>query len=143
MTERSGTGVTPASSVLNYLRDRYLWETQAQELFERSVDTGKVAAALELIGESRRRFLAKHVAPSVDLSHSPAFGDPPSVDPDSARIIATRETGQGRMIVVTMELGSGPEPVQFEYELELIEGSWRLRDRRARTGPGDLIRGLL
>lgn len=120
--------------VRDYLEARLRWEVEAQELSERGEREGTLGTS-DAIHTSYVALLSEFFASEVvDREPRYAFGDPPSVDPARTKVLDVHVTG-GRASVTTKEPGHPllDDPT-FEYQLRLVDGTWRILDRIETVG---------
>lgn len=133
----------PDDVVVAYLRDRRHWELTAQRQYTHGRQSGRLIEALDQIGATYRKLLEAYGGTPFEAVQGSVFGDPPSVDPATTRIVSVERIGPAGALVKTSEDGAGPEPTEYEYELELLDDRWLLRDRRGKDLRGRWVGGLL
>lgn len=121
--------------VRDYLEARLRWEVEAQQLSKRGEREGTLGTQINVIKAGYKSLLSEFFASEVvDREPRYAFGDPPSVDPARTKVLDVHVTG-GRASVTTKEPGHPllDDPT-FEYQLRLVEGTWRILDRIETVG---------
>jgi hypothetical protein len=148
LTDKQGR--TPEDFVRTFLvayRDWELEATRADARAERVMRKEPeeaervIDAALLAIRESYTALLDRFATPRVvGQAISPSWQTPPRADVTKTRFVSVERT-RGGVAVRTLEAGHPALPWnECEYRLKLIDGAWRLDDRREQDGRGGWIR---
>ena len=141
-----GTNGTPEQVVLNFLADM-----KAVELWAVTQTAGDDDWDFDAIRDRMFRVRERYLTPRrAARDFAVGFVDPPSHDPDRARVTEIVARRRDRALVVTMErMDDDPSedpPLEHRYEnrLHLINGEWRLNSRWLNDLDGEpRINGLL
>lgn len=128
-----------------YLEAREVWERRAHREFEAALVSGRNREVMTA-SESEFRQLAREYfdIEAVARLEPVAFGDPPSVEARSTRIVSVDISHPDRAIVQTVERSDGPGGKSpFEYDVRKRGDRWALLDRRTRDSSDRWIRHLL
>lgn len=130
--------------VTRYFVARERWERRAHRDFQAAMANESLSDATDRIesayGQLADEFFDMNARTRKD---SLTFGDPPSVQADSTRIMSIDLSKPGNAIVTTIEKSNGPEgKATHEYRMRKQGGRWGLVDRRVQSD-GVWIRQLL
>jgi hypothetical protein len=143
-------GQTPEEFVRRFLATYRAWELDAQRISdeddaeedrrEKLGEEGSDESRIDAIDAQYQELIRNFATPRIiaqDIGAS--WGSPPTANLATTEFIAT-EKARGAVVVRTRELSHyALPPDEFVYVLKLVEGVWRIDDRRSRGLDGRWI----
>jgi hypothetical protein len=146
-------GLTPEEFVRRFLIAWRAWELEAERISdedeaeekrgEQTGEEGLEESDISAIDIQYRELIKTFATPRViaqDVGAS--WGSPPTANLATTEFVAT-EKGRAGVVVRTREMGHyALPPAEYEYLLKIVEGEWRIDDRRSRNLDGRWIHRL-
>ena len=129
--------------ILNYLSERNAWEREVWPRRTAGRTDEAKADTRARIRDEYSELIRRHCAPRVvALGLHPAYGSPPTVDPEGTRIVSiTRHRGSIR-VLTEEDTHDGLGSTAYEYELVDNDGQLKLSERRGRVSGFRAIRDV-